>query len=212
MSPAVEGGTLADYSDMYQLRSVDLAPEDRTTWGMPVVQALMALNKPSIVTPIIAWLCAAPLRSTVDEFPPLAVRGGSGSGKTTMLKWMPRAFYGIREEHNISAASTPYGLTSWATGTNALPVWYDEYRTQTRRDTMDAANQMLRDAWTASASSRGGMGEDKSKVRDIRITAPIIISRESAFMETSHIDRLVILNLPTGNLENRVLLIPHRRR
>ena len=56
------------------------------------------------------------------------------------------------------------------------------------------------------------MGEDKSKVRDIRITAPIIISRESAFMETSHIDRLVILNLPTGNLENRVLLIPHRRR
>ena len=54
MSPAVEGGTLADYSDMYQLRSVDLAPEDRTTWDMPVVQALMALNKPSIVTPIIA--------------------------------------------------------------------------------------------------------------------------------------------------------------
>lgn len=192
-------GTASDYSTQYRMMPVEMSRHDRTEWATPVVQALMSLNRTDVVTPLIAWLCAAPLRSLMREFPPIAVMGGSGSGKTTMLRWMLWTFFGVKEEHSMGQQSTPYGLTAWATGTNALPVWYDEYRAAARKDSMDAVNQVLRDAWSASASSRGGMGDDKSRVHDIRITAPMMISGESAFMERSHIDRIVVIQMPDKN-------------
>lgn len=190
------GGTLNDYSDNYSLPDETLDQVTLSTWGFPVVQAMMTLNKPSVTTPIIAWLCAAPLRSLCHEFPSLGVVGGSGSGKTTMLGAMLKTFYGVDHEHNLSKGSTVYGITSWAFGSNGLPVWYDEYRNAAPRENLEAMDQLLRDAWTASSSSRGGMKEDKAKVVEVRVTAPLIVSGESAFTERSHIDRVLVINMP----------------
>ncbi len=192
-------GSMVDYGQQYELKEEHLTMEQLRSWGFPLVSSMVQMNRPDVMTPIIAWLAAAPLRATVTEFPSLAVLGGSGSGKTSLLAELMRAWYGLTEEHNLSRGSTPYGLTQWALGTNALPVWYDEYRNQARPENLDTVDQLLRDAWTASSSSRGGYGEDKTKVRTMRVTAPIIVSGESEFEERSHIDRAIIIKLPDKN-------------
>jgi hypothetical protein len=192
-------GSMVDYGQKYELKEENLTPEQIKQWAFPLVSSMLDVNRRDVTTPIIAWLAACPLRATVTEFPSLAVLGGSGSGKTSLLAEYLRAWYGLTEEHNLSRGSTPYGLTQWALGTNALPVWYDEYRNQARPENLDMVDQLLRDAWTASSSSRGGYGEDKTKVRTMKVTAPIVVSGESEFEERSHIDRAIILKLPDKN-------------
>ncbi|KKM13168.1 hypothetical protein LCGC14_1719040, partial [marine sediment metagenome] len=195
-------GNMVDYGQKYELKEEHLTMEQLRSWGFPLVSSMVQLNRSDVMTPIIAWLAAAPLRATVTEFPSLAVLGGSGSGKTSLLAELLRSWYGLKEEHNLSRGSTPYGLTQWALGTNALPVWYDEYRNQARPENLDMVDQLLRDAWTASSSSRGGYGEDKTKVRTMKVTAPIVVSGESEFEERSHIDRAIIIKLPDKNAPN----------
>jgi hypothetical protein len=80
-------------------------------------------------------------------------------------------------------------------GTNALPLWFDEYRHGARKDALEMMNQTLRDAWTASASSRGGVGDNMQRLHTTTVSAPIIVSGEESLEERSHIDRVVALSL-----------------
>ncbi len=55
-------------------------------WDDELIGALSELHNPNVVTPILGWVAAAPLRSIVPKFPILGVFGGSGYGKTTLLE------------------------------------------------------------------------------------------------------------------------------
>ncbi len=179
--------------DQYKLKS-DLDRPAMSLWGEPVVRQLMELSSTAIITPVIAWMCAAIGRSLFDEFPPLGVFGGSGTGKTTLVREVMRTLWGLNEEHNLSS-TTPFGIRSMVAGTNALPLWFDEYRYGARKDALEMMNQTLRDAWSASASSRGGIGDNMQRLHTTRVIAPIVVSGEESLEERSHIDRVVAISL-----------------
>jgi energy-coupling factor transporter ATP-binding protein EcfA2 len=148
-----------------------------------------------VTDPILAWLALAPLRSLLREFPILAVTGSSGSGKTTLMETMVRNFTGSLITNNLTA-TTRHSVFAFIGSTNAFPVWFDEYRPGARKDAMESLNQLLRDAYTGQASSKGGMGEQWAEVTSVSTNAPIIVSGEDAFSETSHTERMVLVNLP----------------
>lgn len=159
-------------------------------------RTLLGLHRPEVLSPILAWLAAAPLRSLCRVFPPLAVVGGSGAGKTTLLNACLRAFGWAGEEHNLTG-STPYGVQALVGLSNAVPVWFDEYRPGARRDTLEALDQALRDSWTGSMALRGGVNRGNyGQLTGFQALAPLIVSGEDTFTETSHIERLALVRVP----------------
>jgi len=164
-------------------------------WSTAEVLALRALHRSEVTDPILAWLALAPVRSLLGKFPILAVTGSSGSGKTTLMETMLRHFTGSVIGTNLTS-TTRHALFSFVGCTNGFPVWFDEYRPGARKDTMMTLEQVLRDAYTGQSSSKGGMGEGWAEVTSVAACAPIVVSGEDAFAETSHTERMVLVALP----------------
>jgi hypothetical protein len=144
----------------------------------------------------MGWFAAAPLRSLFRNYPVLAVIGGSGNGKTTILEEMVLLF-GYRDPLTL-LGTTPHAVTGFGSSTNSIPVWFDEYRADSGRDdTRQALEQLIRDAWNGHASIKGGSNRDNvMELTSAPARAPIIISGEDSFSETSHLERMVIVNVP----------------
>jgi hypothetical protein len=156
---------------------------------------LARLHRPDVMTPILGWMAAAPLRSLFTMFPPLAVMGGAGWGKSTIIRTVMDSF-GYGTDALGLNGTTPYAIFSMASSTNALPVWFEEYRLGVRQDAKDAVNQLLRDAWEAGAAVRGGTTENLSRVMAVRVACPVVVTGEDTFSETSHLQRILLLNMP----------------
>lgn len=163
--------------------------------GYEILDALLHLHRPEVIDPILAWLAVAPLRSQVREFPILAITGASGTGKTTLTECVLRSMTGTLITTNLTA-TTPYAVDSFVGSTNALPVWFDEYRPGARRDTIERLEQVLRDAYTAQPSFKGGLSSNLSQLTMVQTTAPIVVSGEDMFSETSHLERMIMVSLP----------------
>lgn len=163
--------------------------------GAEMVLGLRELHCHAVMDPILCWLAMAPLRALCAAFPILAVTGGSGTGKTTLLSSVVPAFSGSSIQNNLTG-TTAHPLLAYAGSTNAFPVWFDEYRPGARADTLQTFNQTLRDAYTGQASAKGGMGTHWAEVKQVQTTAPIIVSGEESFSETSHTQRMVLVHLP----------------
>ena len=174
---------------------LDLVGADDDSFDAASVTALLALHRGEVIGPILAWMAAAPLRSMLDVFPPLAVVGGSGAGKTTLLSRVLEVFGWSGREWNLTG-TTPYGVVSLVSASNGVPIWFDEYRYGTRKDTKEIMDQALRDAWSGSAMARGGIGQDWSRVNVFPVLAPVIVSGEDSFTETSHLERLLLVRIP----------------
>lgn len=159
------------------------------------VASLRELHHHSVTDPILAWLALAPLRSKLGQFPILAVTGGSGTGKTTLVREMLRHFTATTINTNLTG-TTKFAMLGYMGSTNAFPVWFDEYRPGARRETLAEFNQLLRDAYTGQSSIKGGMGDSWASVREVPVRAPIVVSGEDSFSETSHTERMVLVHLP----------------
>lgn len=164
-------------------------------WSPEQVTILRELHDHRVTDPILAWMALAPLRSLLREFPILAVTGSSGSGKTTLVETLVKHFTGTLITNNLTA-TTRHSVFAFIGATNAFPVWFDEYRPGARKDAIETLNQLLRDAYTGQASSKGGMGEQWAEVTSVATHAPIIVSGEDAFAETSHTERMILVSLP----------------
>lgn len=159
------------------------------------VPVLAGLHTPAVMTPVLGWLAAAPLRALCAQFPTLAVMGSAGSGKTTIVA-AALATFGFSNGTPVTVSnSTWHAVWAMAGSTNGLPVWFDEYRAGTRADGVAALEQVIRDAWNGAATLRGGMGENKSAINELVATAPIVVSGEGAFQEASHAERSVYVTL-----------------
>lgn len=207
------GGTAWSYlppvADMEIAKVVELRPNP--DWDRHVLPALACLHRPDVVTPLLGWIAAAPLRGLMKSFPVLAVVGGAGWGKSTLISECLESF-GFMLDSTLSA-TTPHAVASFVASTNAIPVWFDEYRRGAREDTRLAFEQIVRDAWDGSASWKGGLGDNKQALTRLPARAPIIVSGEDAFSETSHIERMVMIRMPsTGRNETALTTVQDAQR
>jgi hypothetical protein len=174
---------------------INIVPHAPENWTPIQLSVLRELHSHEVMDPILAWLGAAPLRSLLNEFPILAVTGSSGTGKTTLIDTVVPAFLGSTISINLTS-TTRHALDAFVSGTNAWPVHVDEFRPGARIDTMTSFRQIIRDAYTAQENARGGMTENYSEITTTAAVAPIIVSGEDAFDETSHLERMVSVSLP----------------
>lgn len=180
--------------------------DEPAEWDRQLPWALARLHSPEVVTPIIGWVAAAPLRSLCQQFPILGVVGGAGWGKTTLISVVLDSFGFWCTAPMTLTATTPYAVHAFAASTNAFPIWFDEYRHGARADAKLALDQILRDAWDGSAAVRGGMGEDKSAVKKVYARSPLLITGEDAFSESSHAERMVIIQMPREGKDPEALV------
>ena len=168
-------------------------------FDLSIIDLLPQLHDPTVMTPIVGWIAAAPFRSLFNQFPILSVTGGSGWGKTTILEELMSAFgYLVKPKTPVTlTGSTPHAISSYASCSNAIPIWFDEYRPGARLEARQRLEQIIRDAFDGSSSVTGGMYESRMKIKAIPACAPIIVSGEDAFSETSHVERMVMVDMPS---------------
>jgi len=167
-----------------------------TDWDPYAIELLAKMNDPQVMTPILGWIAAAPLRMMFKEFPILAVFGLSGWGKTVTIEtalWV----FGFWTGPPPQLGGSPHNIRARMSSSNGLPVWFDEYRKSTcRADTWDYFEQALRAAWNRGTVSTGGGSSSWAELVPWHCDAPIIVSGESAFTEKSHYERSVTVNMP----------------
>lgn len=173
-------------------------------WDPQQILTLRELHDHKVTDPILAWLAAAPIRSLVKQFPILSLMGPAGTGKTTLLENMMEAFSGTHLLITLTS-TTQHSLFAYLSGTNAFPVLVDEYRKEARKDTKMAFDQSIRDAFTGEAGAKGGISGDWREVIDLPLMAPIAIAGEDAFRETSHIERMAMMQMPTRGANPDIL-------
>jgi hypothetical protein len=178
------------------VRAADFLNIRRGGYSPLALHHLVSLHSPSVMTPILGWMAAAPLRALCPQFPILAVTGGSGYGKTTLVSAVLEAFGYWTTAAMTLSSTTPHAVQSFVANSNGFPVWFDEYRRGARESAKVALDQIIRDAWDGSSSVKGGYGEDKTAIRYLHATAPLIVTGEDAFTETSHAERMVLIDLP----------------
>lgn len=168
-------------------------------WENDVPAILSRLHIPSIATPVLGWIAAAPLRQIIKQFPVLLCVGTAGSGKSTIIGEMLRAFgFHVLSPRSITS-TTPFAAEALFDSTNAIPIWFDEYRLGARVDTKMKVDQLIRDAWEQSRSQKGGMGTDYTRLGTTLARCPAVISGEDMFETESLIERSVIVQLPRVN-------------
>lgn len=165
-------------------------------WDTQQVHSLRNLHKQTVMDPILAWLAIAPLRSLLNEFPPLSITGSSGTGKTTLTEAVVQTFTSSLIANNLTS-TTKHALFAYLGCTNAFPVWFDEYRPGARKDAIITLEQIIRDAFTGQESSKGGLNrENWAEVVSVAMRAPLIVSGEDSFNEVSHTERMILIVLP----------------
>jgi hypothetical protein len=179
---------------------------DGTGWDRALPGQLARLHDPKVITPILGWIAAAPLRSIVTKFPVLGITGGSGFGKTTLLETVLGAFGFWTTTPTTLTGATAHGIQSYAGSTNSFPIWIDEYRPGARIDAKLALDQIIRDSWDGSSTIKGGMSENRMKIAKLPARAPLVVTGEDSFSETSHSERMVIIPMPKDGKNVRVLV------
>lgn len=171
--------------------SVDDVPVNTSA----VFWELYKAQDPAVTGPILAWLAAAPLRTRFREFPILNISGVSGSGKSALTERFLATFSGSGIQ-SVLSSTTPWAVSLTMDVSSGFPVWFDEYRPGAREGAKQILDQLIRDAYTAQPSAKGGMDRSNlNAVKQIRTSAPIVVSGEDSFNETSHTERMILVRL-----------------
>lgn len=176
------------------------APQDHI---LSILDNLRGMHDHSVTDPILAWLAVAPLRIKFKRFPTLTVTGPSGSGKTTIVETMLRLLSGSLYTTNLTS-TTPFAIFSFVKSSTGFPVWFDEYRFGARQDAKQTLDQVLRDAYTGQPSAKGGASQNKMEVTLMQTLAPLVITGEESFTETSHTDRSILVSMPLRGKNQQV--------
>ena len=158
-----------------------------------LLSLLLAFDDPEIVHPILAWSAVAPLRSRFDRFPILNISGASGSGKTTAAETLIPALTGSHSFQTLTS-TTPHAVESVISTSNGFPVMFDEYRSGARPESLTRLEQIARDAYNKIPSRKGG-GENWETIKEIRTEAPIVVIGEQSVVETSHVERMILVRV-----------------
>jgi len=178
------------------LDTLDLRAHSDAHGGVDTLRAALEMNTLDVISPVIAWMFAAPIRSLLREFPILNITGSAGTGKTVMIEYLTQALSGGFIGTALSG-TTPYAVTAMVGATNGIPVWFDEYRAGLRPDVRDHLAQTLRSAYTGQATHKGAVGQNSSlSLATYSTLSPIIITGEDALTETSLTQRSILIQMP----------------
>ncbi|MCL8207116.1 MAG: hypothetical protein K6V97_03445 [Actinomycetia bacterium] len=160
------------------------------------ISLLAGLGRPEALALVLGWAAAAHwadrIREAVGCFPPLAVQGLRGGGKTTLLAWVTRALFGGGDALSARGA-TRFSLLRALAAASTVPVVLDEYRTyqipEAQRETI---HDLVRRAYTATGDPRG---RPDQTVTVWYPTAPVAVLGESRLADPACLDRAVAVTL-----------------
>lgn len=162
---------------------VDLGPAESADEGPErenvahILEVLPQTRDPERFLPVVGWFYAAPFAPRVmgwtGQFNPLNVRGDSGAGKTSTLETMWRLFGMAGDPLGID---TKFVITATLAASNAIPVWYDEYKpADTASYQIDAFHDLIRKATRGGVEQRGRADQTTERYA---LRAPVVISGE----------------------------------
>ncbi len=155
-----------------------------------ILPALLELNTPEVILPVLGWFFAAPLKqriaSLLGHFPILIVWGTQGSGKSSLIM---EVFWPLL---GVVSAEPEFALLKLLSATNSVPVFVDEYKPfdmpRFRRNTL---HRYMRRLYTGEVEERGRA--DQSIVT-YRLAAPLCIAGETRPIEPALVERILTAN------------------
>lgn len=175
-------------------RDVLLPATGRFEWKW--LEDFLLLSKEEVTHPLLSWLVAAARRPEARQFPLLFVGGSSGVGKSTLASLALRLLGSMitLDLGNV----TPFILVRTLAATTSLPMFIDEWTRLSRRDARDAFQGNIPILYAGGSAERG-QADLSSAV--YRLTAPVIVAGEDAFILDREIERMVMIN-PTRTAQN----------
>ncbi|MBN2530806.1 MAG: DNA primase [Deltaproteobacteria bacterium] len=161
-----------------------------------ILPALLDLNTPEVVLPVLGWFFAAPIKQRIarqlGHFPILMVWGTQGSGKSTLVMEVFWPMLGVQSAEPYSATETEFALLKLLSATNSVPVFIDEYKPfdmpRYRRNTL---HRYMRRLYTGEVEERGRA--DQSVVT-YRLGAPLCVAGETRPIEPALVERILTSN------------------
>lgn len=181
-------GWADDPESVYVERSIgaerkwSLSPDDGATFDQDEVRSILELlpktREKERLIPLLGWFYTAPLRPLIQDwagqFNLMFVQGDTGSGKTTTISTLWEAF-GM-EGDPLTADDTKFTLITTLGSSNAVPMWFDEYKPS------DMANYEVDRFWNEiRKTTLGGVaqrGNADKTTTEYHLQAPTIISGE----------------------------------
>ncbi len=167
-------------------------------------KALLNMNDPSVVLPVLGWFFAAPFKPRImkilKHYPILWVWGTRESGKTSMLKEVFWRLAGVADTEPFSVTETEFAMLKLISSTNAVPVFLDEYRPDDmspRR--LNTLHRFLRRIYGGEVEERG---RPDLSVISYELSAPLCIGGEARPDDPAIIDRLVSVTPDPNELKN----------
>lgn len=154
------------------------------------LEDFLALNKPEVMQPILAWLVASARRSSVREFPLLFIGGSSGTGKSTLAR-LGLQLVGSKIEVDLGAV-TPFILLRTLASSVSLPVFIDEWTKLSRRETRESFQGAVPVLYTGGGAERG-QADLSSAV--YKMSSPTVIAGEDTFMLDRETERTISVAL-----------------
>lgn len=161
---------------------------------------LLKINIPEVILPIIAWFFSTPFRTEITRlrghFPILMVWGTPGSGKTSLLCKIFWPLLGVISEP-YRCTQTEYAQIRAFSGTNGVPVVFDEYKLDIPPRKLDVLHRLLRGVYGGETEERGR--PDLTTVV-YRVQTPIALGGEAMPIDTAIIERTICVNTNKNTL------------
>lgn len=153
----------------------------------------------AVNAPIICWLLAAAHAPAVREasrgqFPLLVLEGGGGSGKTTTMELGLGRVFGVLPESERSFAGTVPTLRRSMQGTNATPVFIDEYEHRKGDWKTPLVNELLRLSFAAETAPV--MDKATGEANEMRLVSPAAVATSVAIEDQPLRERCYFIRVP----------------
>lgn len=165
-----------------RLRYTPVEPDVARALAAEMLPALLELNEPAVVLPILGWFFATPFRPrllrSLGHFPILVVWGTQGSGKTSIIKEVFWPLFGVVHKTDpFSATETEFALIKLLSATDSVPVFIDEYKPRDMpRQRLERLNRLLRRIYGGETEERG---RPDLTVASYALSAPVCLAGES---------------------------------
>lgn len=176
------------------------------------VHALLNMNAPATMAPILGWIAACNLKShfmgRFGQFPLLNLWGGRGSGKTrtaTIVTALSGCNYMEHSPH-VASSTTLFPVYAEMSSTTTIPRVIDEFnRLGCGITAYNKITEAMKQAYNGASVHRGAIsrGNDGAIISEMKMTSPILYLSEHIPEVPALQDRTVSVMMSEKNLRSR---------